>query len=146
MSQKKESQGLLDFFLPKNFSVPSRLTDDEAELLYKIWKSTPNGTNTFSLPNESDTRKVTALKTKGYIAGYGDSLEFTERGKKVIVEMVTNEPNSFDKKAVHPRYNTIKAKRGRKDQTVKKASKENHKPFNLRERSWRKISDDTYNQ
>lgn len=102
------------------------LTDEEAELLYKAWKQSPPGAAHIKVGQDADTRYLSSLKTKGYIAGFGDHLEITPKGKKLIVEMVMHEPNSFDRNGQMPAYSGIKAKTaGRPCQTFlsKKASR-----------------------
>jgi hypothetical protein len=116
--------------------VEAGLSDAEAKLLYSMWREAPPGARAFSLPSGADARYATALKSKGYVVGFGDNLEITEKGRKVIVEIVTNEPNAFSKKASLAPYSQIRKKaNGRPRQThVKKASAED-RPFNLRKRS-----------
>ena len=105
-----ESQGLFDLIFPREMRQQAGLTDAEANFVYSLWKNTPVGTTTFSIPKEANKSTVNALKAKGYLAGYGSGVELTERGKKVIVELATHEPNAFSKNAGEMSYSQIKAK------------------------------------
>ena len=136
---EKNAQSLFDLIFPKNLRDKAGLTDAEAGLLYGMWKAAPSGSTAFSLPLGGDKKHVVALKTKGYLAGFGNSIELTEKGKKVIVEMVTHEPNSFEKHATEISYSGIKSKkasvRPRQAFLKKQASKTVSKTFNLRKTS-----------
>ena len=105
-----ESQGLFDLIFPREMRQQAGLTDAEANFVYSLWKSTPVGTTAFSIPKEASKSTVNALKAKGYLTGYGSGIELTERGKKVIVEFATHEPNAFSKNAGEMSYSQIKAK------------------------------------
>ena len=109
------------------------LTDSEAQCLYSLWKGAPKGSKEFS--PAGDQKSILALKTKGYVAGGLGTLKITEKGRKVIIEMATNEPNAFDKQAQMPTYSEIKSAKQRPRQTfIKKSSSEPVKPFNLAKR------------
>jgi hypothetical protein len=103
-------KNLLDYLFPNLATNGVILTDDEASALYRIWNDSPPGSFKFRTPMSVDKRSLTALKSKGYITGYGDALELTERGRKVLVEMVTNEPNAFEKKS-EISYSKIQSKK-----------------------------------
>lgn len=137
------AQSLFDLIFPKSMRIQAGLSDSEAHLLYNMWKGSPAGATNFMVPAGSDKRNVSALKTKGYLSGFGDGLELTERGKKVIVEMVTHEPNAFEKHAKEVSYTGIKSKSASrpKQSFLKKASKEpkKSKTFNLRKASIRRM-------
>jgi len=141
-----EAQSLFDFFSPKAKQM-ILLTDEEATFLYNLWKQ--GASNSLEVI-ASNSKCINALKTKGYLAGFGSGLEITPRGKKVIVEMVMHEPNSFDKKGQMPTYSGIKAKTAsqRKRQTflAKKASLDNCPVFNLYKRSLEKLNDNNNNK
>lgn len=136
-----EAQSLFDLIFPKDMRAQIGLSDAEAGVIYKMWKNSPPGAQQFAVPAETDRGIVSSLKTKGYVAGFGNGIELTEKGKKVIVEMVTHEPNSFEKHAAEVSYNTIKAqtsKRPRQAFIKKQASKE-PKSFNLKRVSLKKM-------
>ena len=140
---ESDAQGIFDLMFTKKMRAEAGLTDTEAKFLYDMWKSSPEGATKFAIrPADLGRREVNALKTKGYIAGFGSGIELTERGKKVIVEMVTHEPNSFEKQAKEVSYSGIKnksASRPRQAFLSKKASKKAGKAFNLRKQSLRKL-------
>ena len=125
---------------------PAAIADDEATLLYNIWKASPPGSNVFAPPNGSDERKVMALKAKGFISGFGNRLEMTEKGRRIVVEMVTHEPNAFEVKQAMSSYSDIKkngCKRPVQSLLRKHAQAEDkaEKPaFNLRNESVKRIS------
>ena len=121
----KEAQSIFDILFPKALRMQASLSDTEANLLYRLWKNAPAGTNKFAVSEEADLKTMSALKGKGYLAGFGSSLEFTDKGKKIIVEMVTHQPNAFDKRATEVSYSSIKAKASTrpKQSLVKKTMK-----------------------
>ena len=129
---KRKAQIMLDIILPKNIRLDSSSPSDvEASALYDMWRESPPGTNAFSVP-KGMLRHINAWKTKGLVEGFSNSLALTDKGRKLINEMVTSEPNSFEKKASMPKYSTIKAhKRLINSRRLKAASKQ-AKPFNLR--------------
>lgn len=122
----KESQYILDIILPKNFRPSRNLpTNEEASVLFSLWKRCP-GDLVFAL-NENEKKFMNAWKAKGLVSGMSDSLQLTDKGKHIIVEMVTNEPNSFDKNATSKKYSDIvEAKKTHNEKLTKKA-------FNLKE-------------
>lgn len=132
---QNQGQSLLDFFLPKFHRDGPGITDTEAKALYSMWKSSPPGSKTFACAGSEGV--ITPLQLKGYVSGGNNGeVALTERGRKVIIEMVTNEPNALDKKA-DVTYSSIqaKAKAGKRQiqSFTKKAS------FNLREQSLRNM-------
>jgi DNA-binding MarR family transcriptional regulator len=137
------AQSLLDIL----FSREAGLTDEEARALYAMWRNSPVGARHLAALETANSKAVNALKTKGYVAGYGDTMVLTEKGKKVIVEMVTHEPNTFNKKANDVSYSGIKAKnaksKSRPRQAFKKQAGADGKPsgkvFNLRKESVRRL-------
>jgi hypothetical protein len=93
----KTSQFILDIILPKTRRAdPMQPTDDEAGALYSLWKNSPPGAASFSLPREQK-HMLSAWKVKGLVDGMADQLRLTDRGRKLIIEMVTSEPNAFSK-------------------------------------------------
>ena len=52
MSKKKrDAQVILDIILPKNISIDGKMpTDAEAGALYSMWKESPPGSSSFSVP------------------------------------------------------------------------------------------------
>ena len=122
------SQSLFDFIFPKTMRNQAGLSDTEANALYTLWKNSPKGATRFAATEGIDSHSLVALKTKGYLVGFGNSLELTEKGKKIIVEMATHEPNAFEKHAETLSYSGIKAttnKRPRQAFFNKQAGKEN---------------------
>lgn len=132
MPTSKTSQFILDIIMPRpKMSDPSMPSDAEAGALYSLWKSSPPGTNTFSVPIEHRSM-ISAWKVKGLVDGMAEQLCLTDKGKKLIVEMVTNEPNAFSKKSASLSYNEIRSKK--KQDNERRMSK---KAFNIR----RQLSD-----
>jgi hypothetical protein len=141
-NNQEAQQNWVEFTISRPASL---IADDEASLLYDIWKSAPPGSKVFAAPQGIDQRKVLALKAKGFIAGFGDRLELTERGRRIVVEMVTHEPNAFEVKQASMTYSEIK-KNGCKrpiQSLIKKhaqAEKKDERPaFNLRRESSKRI-------
>jgi len=137
------AQSLFDLIFPKEMRTQAGLSDQEASVIYNMWKLSPVGSKQFAMPPETDRKLVSALKTKGYLAGFGTGIELTEKGIKVIVEMVTHEPNSLDKQAKELPYSIVKAKVNKRpiQALVKKqASKDPEiKSFNLKRRSLQRL-------
>lgn len=136
------AQSLFDLIFPKEMRIQAGLTDEEASVIYSMWKNSPVGSKQFAIPPSVDRKHVSALKTKGYLAGFGTGIELTEKGRKVIVEMVTHEPNSLDKQAKELPYSVVKAKVNKRpiQALVKKqASKAPEKSFNLKRISLRNL-------
>lgn len=141
-SMEKTSQFLLELLVPMNylnsFQGSFSVDDKEAAFLYNLWKESSPGTNRFKLADK-DINLVTGLKNKGYISSSGTSLEFTDKAKKIIIEMVTNEPNALEKNSASLSYSKIKDKSAAKKRSgsqaflKKKASRDEIKPFNLKE-------------
>ncbi len=140
-------QSLFDILFPKSLRIQAGLSDSEANTLYNLWKGSPAGSASLMVQAGMESSYLNGLKTKGYLTGSGASLELTEKGKKVIVEMVTHEPNAFEKHAKEVSYSGIKAKsanaRPRQALLKKMASTEpvkEPKVFNLRKASLRRMS------
>ena len=137
-----EAQSLFDLIFPKEMRLQAGLSDQEAGLIYNMWKNSPVGSTQFSIPAEVDRKIVSSLKTKGYLSGFGNGIELTEKGKTVIVEMVTHEPNSLDKQAKEVSYSVVKAKtanRPRQAFIKKEASKKTAPSYNLKRVSLRNM-------
>jgi len=140
-------QSIFDILFPKGFLDKINLNDDEARTLYDLWKASPAGSQTLTVQGNTNRRVIDALKTKGYVAGFGEDVELTEKGKKIIVEMVTHEPNAFEKHAKEMSYSGIKAKNAENKRPKqaffnKQASKKKQgKTFNLRKESIRRMSE-----
>lgn len=134
---KKESQSLFDLIFPKEMRIQAGLNDAEASFLYGLWKSAPAGSRQFAIPVTADRKHINALKTKGYLTGFGEAMELTEKGKKVIVEMVTHEPNALEKHAKEVSYTGIKSKSSAmrpKTAFFNKAASKNARTYNRRQK------------
>lgn len=125
--KKVDAQIILDIILPKEMMDPNSPSDREAEALYTMWKSSPPGVETFSVPMEHKGL-INQWKSKGLVSGFSDSLSLTDKGKSVIIEMVTSEPNAFEKSAKAPSYSQVKAKKKSSGKTgIKQAQAYNRK-------------------
>ena len=126
---RKKAQILLDIILPNFVLDPNMPTDDEASALYEMWKRAPQGEKSFA---HGDRSMVNAWKAKGLVDGISDCLSLTDKGRKVIRDMVTNEPNSFDKTAKMPAYSNIKeAQKKRRNPVTGKVETCRKTAFNL---------------
>jgi hypothetical protein len=133
----KSAQSIWQVILPSLCSPEDYgLSDAEAGLLYRMWQSAPKGEKKLNA-TAADGRSLVLLKAKGYVEGGGLDAVLTEKGRKVIVEMATHEPNAFEKNGNEVSYNKIKAKRKsdarEKQAFVKRKASKQVKPFNLRE-------------
>lgn len=130
----KKAQIMLDIILPKHISLdPKAPSDTEAAALYKLWKGSPPGTESFRVP-PGMIEHMSSWKIKGLVDGMSDGVVLTDKGRKLIIEMVTNEPNAFAKEAEAPRYSVVKAKKSGPSarKMGKAASSSRAKPFNMR--------------
>lgn len=118
----KESQNFFQLFM-NQFGDSLGLTDKEADALYSMWKTSSSNTTRYS-SNALPKNMVLSLKTKGYIHGGLDQFELTEKGRKLIVEMATNESSILTSSHKSRTYSEIKQNKcARKRQTfTKKAS------------------------
>lgn len=131
--KRVDAQFVLDIILPKNmYTDHSAPNDAEANALYSLWKDSPPGGDNFVVPTHH-RHLINAWKAKGLVQGFSDSLSLTDKGRKLIIEMVTNEPNSFAKNAKAPRYSEVRAKKAAsKKPRTKQASNPGPKAFNMR--------------
>lgn len=86
---------------------PIPVSDEEASTLYNMWLKAPPGSNQIVAGGKPEVLK--SLQTKGYIRGSANAVEITDKGRAIIVEMVTNAPNALDGKPM-PTYRQIKLK------------------------------------
>lgn len=105
--------------IQKNPVLP--IDDKSAETLYNIWKENSNK----ELTANGDNKSLSTLVEKGYVRKLGNSIELTEKGKTLILEMGLNSPNALCKVPM-PTYSDIKTKSAKRDRKtfVKKAAKE----------------------
>ena len=76
------------------------LTKEEADALFNLWKEASETNGRFSIPLNADRMKMAALRTKGYIESDSISIDFTQKGKEAIKQIVlSSEENTFKKKA-----------------------------------------------
>jgi hypothetical protein len=138
----KQAQGLFDIFLNEDFQKMIRggdvITDAEAHFLFAAWKQSPPGQDIVIPTNAAE--HVNSLKAKGFLTSIGNDVRLTDKGRKVIVEMVTHVPNSFSKKAM-PIYSKIKSAKKRSIQSLvkKTAGKDEKKSYNMRRESLRRL-------
>ncbi len=93
----------------------------DAALLFELWSKCERGKGPDDIKIGSSVpvnpRDLLRLKTMGFLAGAGDDLSFTRKGKLVITTMALGEESQFDKKATQKSYSEILAsmnKRGKK--------------------------------
>ena len=134
--KKVDAQLILDIILPKEFNMRTNggPNDKEANALYDLWKGSPSGCDSFEVP-DNNRHYINSWKASGLVEGFSGSLNLTDKGKKLIIEMVTNQPNSFSKEAKAPKYSEVRAKKSMSN--IKRASKEESKGFNLRRSKWK---------
>jgi len=95
-------------------------SNDDASVLYDLWKSKEDN---FASTEGFDKIDITRLKSKGFIQGGADKVEFTKKGRIVITTIVLSEPNQFSSKKQEKPYNEILAnmKKKKKSTTAKTA-------------------------
>jgi len=124
----KEGQ-FMDILLLRNIMESFSLSDAEAKALYKGWEETPPGSKVLDAMAIGE-KYLPALNKKKYIERKADGFVLTERGRKVIIEMVTNQPNAFEKEPERPSYSQIKKKSAGIN---KRALLKRKKAYNLKE-------------
>lgn len=136
---ERQSQSIMDVLrmLPMLYLKTRKLpvTDEQASALYSMWLNAPPGQNVLTADAGDDNIK--ALAAGGFVRVSGAGVEITDKGRKVICEMVTHAPNSLDVNGKMPSYREIKTKasRGGRETFIKKASDTGKRiptpPFNL---------------
>jgi len=123
----KEGQ-FMDILLVRRMIDNYMLSDSEAKVLYEAWANTPPGSKILDSKSIGD-KYLSSLNKKRYIERKADGFVLTEEGRKVIIEMVTNQPNAFDRKASPPSYSQIKSKSA----SANKRAMKRKKAYNLKE-------------
>lgn len=129
VSMGRQSQ-FMDILLIRRLVEQHAISDSEAKALYEAWKQSPPGSKVLDA-NRLGEKYLSSLNRKKYISQNGDKFILTEQGRKVIIEMVTNQPNAFEKDPQPPSYSEIKKKAS---DVRKKAQRRGRKmSFNLKE-------------
>ncbi len=76
-----------------------KVSDNEANLLFKLWKSSGEGFGKISVPKDINNNDILRLKASGLISGDVDEVIFTPRGKDIITTMVLSEDNALVKQS-----------------------------------------------
>jgi len=87
-------------------------SNKDASLLFEIWSQGKKGCDGESIrvaDCDVDQKEILRLKTMGLITGGTDSVQITNRGKRVITVMALGEVNNFEKKRQDKTYNEILA-------------------------------------
>lgn len=98
---------ILKFYPSFRFVKPIPISDAEAQTLYDMWQKSPPGGNKIEAAGDAEVLKT--LSSKGYIRSSSGGVEITDKGRAIIVEMVTNAPNALSSKPM-PTYRQIKLK------------------------------------
>lgn len=114
------------------------ITDREARALFEMWKNAEPDSRRLS-ESGADASMLRALKAKGYVSGFGEAIELTEKGRTILVEMVTNEPSSFLRNSSIPPYSSIKARASQRRPRQTHTKKASRDSFNLRRESMRRL-------
>lgn len=126
----KQSQSIFELIrlIPIRREPP--ISDAEADALYGLWMSAEPGSSVVA--SSLGDKSIRSLLAKGYVRQAGSNLEITEKGRQIIVEMVTHAPNALDKGGKMPSYRDIKAKvaRSGKQTFTKRANSEGRKVYN----------------
>lgn len=127
--QGEDSRPPIDYsFLFDNIQNPSSkrtvvASNQDATTIYEIWlNGDKTGEYKYKITNVIDNRTVSSkdivrLKTRGFITGSSDEIEFTSKGKSIITTMSLGEHNKFLKDKKSKSYSEILAsmnKRGKK--------------------------------
>lgn len=125
--------GLPGGFLPRG----NLISDAEAKVLYEAWRSSPPGED-LSIANVHAKPLVSkGLLRKKSLQGSAQ-YSLTPEGRKILVEMVTNEPSRFCPDSNMPPYREIKAKAARARRSfIKKAIKQAQMGDLIRNEQWK---------
>jgi hypothetical protein len=91
--------------LPTSFEKKSKFSDllkvsnNEANLLFRLWSESGAGPNDSNIvvPSSVDNNDLLRLKACGLIVGDTSSFTMTQRGRDVILTLALGEKNAFDK-------------------------------------------------
>jgi hypothetical protein len=111
-----------------SFLRRNAVSDEEAVKLYEMWAKSPPGGEIVAARAEAKALEAKGLiRARGMQEGTACRFALTPEGKKIIIEMVTNVPNSFQADAKLPSYSKIKSKAKRARQTfIKRAGREGY--------------------
>jgi hypothetical protein len=141
----RESQ-LFYVIVPMTQVEQDKPSDEAVDALYKLWKSAPPGSKTLSASG-IDSKLLRNLREYNVIQANGEAIELTDRGRRLISEMVTREPNSFLRNAGDVTYRRVRAdkeafNRPRQTHVQKRRATASRSPraaYNLREESIRNM-------
>lgn len=129
----KESQSIFELIRMFPTRREPGISDTEADALYKLWLGASPGSS--KIKASSDIKDLRSLIAKGYIRQSGVGMEITDKGRQIIVEMVTHAPNALDKSATMPTYKDIKSRVARSGkQTFTKRAERDKKVYNHHKR------------
>lgn len=111
---------ILKFYPSFKLIKPIPISDQEASTLYDMWAKSPPGHN--KIEANGDEQIISSLSSKGYIRAATEGIEITDKGRAIIVEMVTNAPNALGSKPM-PTYRQIKLKADQQKSLTKRSIK-----------------------
>jgi len=125
MSNDTVSMGNIDCSFLANIGIPDNTdkimitsSDKDAELLFKLWMASEKiNDDSFKVSASVDNKDIIRLKTRGFLTGNTEQVNFTKKGKKVITVMALGTGNNFEKTSKPKSYTEILAsmdKRGKK--------------------------------
>jgi len=118
---------------PSNKKVTA--SNKDADVLFQIWHTSRKNSDDTYTPNSSiDSEDIKRLKSRGFLVGTSDNLEFTKRGKLIVTTMALGEPNKFGNEKQQKPYTEILAsmdKRGKKGYRIPKYATNNSNNIRL---------------
>jgi len=111
MIDKQSQQSILDFLTdimpqlgPGDFSVlikPIKSKDPNADKLYGLWSDAANriSARKFKQPPNMSDRDVRKLEASGFVEIQGKDLKITEKGVRLIREMILDDDDCYFSKA-----------------------------------------------
>jgi len=144
INESQENNMYLDYSFLANQVVKNEkkvvtASNNDADLLMKIWLDAKNENNKYKISSDLGltSRDIMRLKTYGLVKGSSnEEVEITERGKRVITVMALGEGNKFEKGKSDKNYLEILAsmdKRGKDGYRLPKFCSNNSNNIDLRD-------------
>jgi hypothetical protein len=111
-------------------------SNNDADMLMRIWLEAETKNEDFVISSTLglSTRDISRLKSYGLITGGSDSVQITDRGRKVITVMALGEGNKFEKGRSEKSYKEILASmdhRGKSGYRIPKFCANNSNSLNI---------------
>jgi len=121
---------------PKTNKKQVVASNNDADILMRIWLEAETKNEDFVISSTLglSSRDISRLKSYGLITGGSDSVQITDRGRKVITVMALGEGNKFEKGRSEKSYKEILASmdhRGKSGYRIPKFCSNNSNSLNI---------------